>query len=87
METPEALPAPISRRLPADPDDRVGKVSSDRLLESPRASSSLGPDATSEEKASVPGMGLALLLPGDGVRVPRMREPAVPSGGGASWPS
>jgi hypothetical protein len=51
---------------------------------SPRANSSLGPDETSEWKASVPGTGLVYWLAGGGVRVARERPMGDPAGGGAS---
>ena len=74
----------MSRRLPADGVARIGKTSSEGRVGSPRASSSLGPDETSELKASVPGTGLVCSPTGGGVRVPRERPVGDPAGGGAS---
>jgi len=74
----------MSRRLPADGAPRTGTTSSEGRVASPRASSSLGPDETSERKASVPGTGLVYWLAGGGVRVARERPVGDPAGGGAN---
>ncbi len=76
--------APMSRRLPADGAARVCTASSEGRVESPRASSSLGPSETPALNASVPGTGLACWLAGGGVREPRERPIGDPAGGGAS---
>ena len=86
MVTPEAAVAPMSRKLPADGVPRVCTTSSEGRVESPRASSSLGPDDdTSAWKASVAGTGLGCWLAGGGVRVPARERPVgEPAGGGAN---
>ena len=84
MATPEEPVAPMSRRLPGEDAARTGKASSEERVESPRASSSLGPDDTSGLKASVLGTGLVYWLGGGGVPVPRGRATNPPGGGGAS---
>lgn len=73
----------MSRRLPADGVPRTGMTSSEGRVESPRANSSLGPDAASVWKASVPGTGLLYWPAGGGVRAPRGRATIPPGGGGA----